>query len=420
MDTKPTNANDEPENAITGDEVLFGSQDATEVSIKSPGQYSAKTTASNSAPTLIQALALMHLAAHILRLPILVADWLRWVQSGEILYLNAHKLIPKEMSSRLRADYLLMLNMKTQLTDAAFLQEISHMQHMHNKEFGIDMPPLNIPPLLFRLIEELALPLEVYLAVRRLAVYLELDFKYAPYTGKKYRLFDIPEAQLIACIIIVLKLFYDLDGVKRQPTNATSPSTVVVDWNLWAQTIGHVQPLDYQQNLQLTDEEVIELSNEKIDDYFDFFQEHFTVDDPKDKDADAAYRRAVLDLFPLPQLSESNSRRLQAVVDRKQEAICKVQESLRPNRATSQDHATKPGAKVVYHKNADAFYGHWKIFYEVASRVTGMSVNALLTVVINVEQRSIATKKGKIARGRPGARRMPSEISDFDVPLEDR
>ena len=133
----------------------------------------------------------------------------------------------------------------------------------------------------------MALPLEMYYATRRLAVYLEIDFKYSPYTKDRHTVVDIPEAMLAGCLIVAVKLFYNLGGDQPIPADGNSPAAAKVDWNAWAKEMEDAEPLEYHEALKMTDREVINLSNARIDDYFNFFQEHFAVEDPEDKDKDA-------------------------------------------------------------------------------------------------------------------------------------
>lgn len=395
---------------LAGDtnETLFSSQRNSETVKDGQTKSSRRSaTATSSIPNLKQCLAIMHLAFQVLRLPFSLADLLHWAQSGDLLYQEAYHEVPKEMYSRLPSVYQEQFRPKVQLTDAQLLFEVTRLALGYNNDYGITFPPLNVPPILFRLIEELALPLEVYPAVRRLAVYAQFDFTYPTVDKAKVTVFDFPEAQLAGLIAFVVKLFYPLDGVRINPAEDVSPAAAVIDWDKWEQTMSDADPLEYFEAMQMTDRDVIDLPDSKIDDYLDFFQEHFTMHDAQDKGQQADFKKMMLELFPMPEQAETKNGLSKDAAERKRQVVERMQVALTPNRVIPHDEARdldeaiiRPGGHFVHIKNIRELTGRSKTFFTVLSRITGIPLKSLVNLMVRLEMHMRMIRKGKIGKGR--------------------
>jgi RNA polymerase I-specific transcription initiation factor RRN7 len=323
------------------------------------------------------------------------------------------------------------------LTNGKLLHAVTSLILLYNKDFGLVMPQLNLPAHLFRLMEELALPLEIYPTVRRLAAFMKLNFIYPEISKRQINVIDFPEAQVVACIIVVLKLFYGFDGTQRVPTTETSPGAAIIDWDEWEKIMEDSDPLEYQEAMQMTDREVIDLPDPKIDDYLDFFEEHFTIDDPQDRDKDADFRKMMLGLFPLCSRS-TNRRDIRGVTrTRKQENVRAMQESLRPNRVISGieemelfEKVARPGERYEVHRNIYQLRGHAEAFYKAVAHISGLPLKSIVRAVVHAENKLKRMKEGKLPKGRPAKQfykskerldteDLQSEIMEDDVSMEE-
>jgi RNA polymerase I-specific transcription initiation factor RRN7 len=405
-------------------DILFDSQDVesdgeagTTNLVTSSGRARATKTA--SPPSLQQSLALSYMATQFLRLPIFLGDILMWAKSGSLLYHDASAQIPREMYQRLPSTYQKQFRPQIHLTNGQVLHSVTKLVLMYNKDFGLVLPSLNLPVHLFRMVEELALPLEVYSAARRLAAFMKFDFSYPNVTNDCITIIDLPEAQVVACIIVVLKLFYGFDDIKRIPTAETSPGAAIIDWHEWARIMRDSAPLDDQEAMQMTDREIIDLPDGKVDDYLDFFQEHFTVEDPQDKDKDADFRKMIMGLFPVGSRSTKKRDVQDYVSTLKQENVQVMQASLKPNKVIfemdemdleDKDKAIiRPGESYQKHRNAYELTGHAKAFYIVVSQISGLPVKSICRALVHAEMRLKHLRKGKIPRGRQPKRHHKSK-----------
>lgn len=378
---------------------VFSSQEDTEAE-REPDESFKRAVKTSAAPNMVQSLALCYMATQILRLPVLLGDLISWASAGSLLYHRAITEIPRDMRDRLPGMYHALLDPQIHLTPDKMFRAVTSLVLLFDKDYGMSLPALNVPLHLFRLLEELALPLEVYPAVRRIAVFLHFDFLYPTVNKKRIHVVDFPEAQLAACIVIAIKLFYGFDVVPRHPTDEESPAAATIDWNKWKtyterydREVKATGPLGYENAMRATEIDLLNLSDSKIDDYLDFYAKTWTVQDPADTDKDVDFRRMMLDSFPVG----SRSTPLETAPDfseLKKEKVRSVQASLRPTPVILAEEAkymerrvVRPGEEYQCHKNVQNLEGYARMFYEAMAKVSGLTVQHIVRAVVFAERR---------------------------------
>ncbi|KIW08755.1 uncharacterized protein PV09_00693 [Verruconis gallopava] len=397
---------------------MFGTQDFEKTDDHANFPSVKRAARSESTPNLLQTLAMMYMATQILRLPIFLGDIIAWVESGSLLYYDAIAELPREMIDRLVSNYQNQFQPKIRLAAGSLLSEFRRMLLLYNKDFGLVMPALNVPPALLRLIEKLALPLEVYYAVRRLAKYMKLDFTYPPVTKHHINVFDFPEAQILVCIVITLKIYYGIDGKNRIPTSDTNPAAAIIDWDQWERLMKEHEPLEHDEAMRMVDRDVINLPNAKIDDYLDFFQENFVVQDPQDRKIDAEYQRSMLNLFPIVARSDNQPDRHDKVSTRKVEYIQAMQGALRPNLIIDAENKhdlhkkiIRPGEQYTTTRNMYQETGYTRTLLRALAHVSGLPFKSVARAVVHGEQLLVKLRAGKRSRGRPRRKHLSREQS---------
>ncbi|QSS57503.1 RNA polymerase I specific transcription initiation factor Rrn7 [Histoplasma capsulatum var. duboisii H88] len=228
-------------------------------------------------PKLIDSLALCYLGLMLLRVPIGVGALESWILKDEIPLIRAIRLIPQDMKDRLPPAYHYALDTKNAPTGNQLHRSISDLATFYRKEFGVQIPPLNAPLMLFTYIKQLSLPLEPFPAIlNRLQHLARFDFTFSSFPAtassvsinsttkrkhgmrkkrKKFQYINLPEVQLISLLIITVKLFYPFDdslgegegevngkgegaprveaNVKRYPYSWRDPAAQVMDWKAW-------------------------------------------------------------------------------------------------------------------------------------------------------------------------------------------
>lgn len=381
---------------------VFSSQSEDTSGETTATDFTSRAVRSVSTPTLVQSLALCYMGIYLLRLPITLGDLIQWVKQGELVYLRAIKGIPREMKDRLPAQYHYQLDPQSQLTAKKLHHAITATFLLYQKDFGISFPAVNLPLQLYRYIEELALPMEVYPAVQRLASLISYNFTYLQdqEQKKKLRIIDFPEAQLISVLIVVVKLLYPFDGIKRYPSSAQDPAAVMLNWETWEQATQEYQSQVrnagnqfYEDASKVMELDVLKMSDSKIDDYLEYYDKTWTVDAPLMRDKDADFRTALMDLFPVESSKRSPSQGHTLPLLRS-EKVKKVQGSLKARKVVSKDQekvldgrVVRPGSLYQRYRQATELEGHAKAFYTATAAVAGLDLQSVVRAVYLTEQK---------------------------------
>ncbi|QDS70646.1 hypothetical protein FKW77_000904 [Venturia effusa] len=380
---------------------MFSSQSEDTSGETTATDFTIRAVRSVSTPSLVQSLALCYMGIWLLRLPITLGDLIRWVRQGELLYFKAIKEVPREMKDRLPGQYHSQLDPQSQLTAKKLHHAVTATFLLYQKDFKMEFPSLNMPPHLLRCIEELALPIEVYSSVQRLAALLSYDFAYLrDEQRKKLRIVDFPESQLISTIIVAVKLLYPFDGTKRYPHSAEDPSSVVLNWGAWVRARSEYEDhvlnagkLSYEDAAKVSEMDLLKMSDSMIDDYLDYFDKTWTVDAPHVRDKDADYRLALMDMFPVGQRESTHSNNLNFAELKSQKGRT-VQGALKARRTVTreQEHAmnkkiARPGSLYRRHRHAAKLDGYARAFYTAAADYAGLSLQSVVRAVYLTEQK---------------------------------
>jgi RNA polymerase I-specific transcription initiation factor RRN7 len=257
-------------------------------------------------PTLTQGLALLYLSSCILNLPVFMGDFLDWANYGDLPYRDIHNLLPRDMWDRLLVTSKLLMPSRRQLLAVHLLKASRLVYRAYRDRLGLIMPPLNVPLCLYRMVERLALPFDVYPVARRLAHMLRINFEFPASFPPRWQK-RMPDVQLACMLVVAVKLLYPFDQRARHPRWTTEPTVTVVDWNVW---LREREKLDGERSrhLPLTDDEaenlrevdVPEMSGEMLDRYMDWFQQRWIISAESQRPYQRSNLRANMNaLFPL-------------------------------------------------------------------------------------------------------------------------
>ncbi|KAI1470463.1 uncharacterized protein F4812DRAFT_417691 [Daldinia caldariorum] len=236
-------------------------------------------------PKLVDSLALCYLGCLVRRLPATTADFCGWAQRGELEFLAAFNNIPRNVRDRLPAEYHRALQVRDHIPAGRLQTAVQELVISFKANFDTIFPPLNYPPILARLITELALPVEVYLVVKCITEVLKADYSY-PIGGKKIRAMDNPEVLLAALVVVSAKLLYPLDGVERPPRSHYDPRATNIDWGTWRESMKDDKSVESSlvrgEEYKVTPEDALTMDKEKLDDFMDWFEKMWIGDgEPK-------------------------------------------------------------------------------------------------------------------------------------------
>ncbi|EDU47988.1 hypothetical protein PtrSN002B_005994 [Pyrenophora tritici-repentis] len=199
---------------------------------------------SSNTPRIRHCVALCYLGFITLRLPVTPGDMYAWVTNELLPYRKAAGLLPLNMRKRLPSNYIAVLHPRP-LRYNRLYQTITDLQRSYSTDYGIVWPALNVPLLLHRYLKELALPLDIYDATRRLGEMIGYDFAPDP-KNRWLEIHQLPEAQLVSCILICVKMLHPLDGYERYG-EADEKTAVVMDWGVWRKTMETTETTETSQ-----------------------------------------------------------------------------------------------------------------------------------------------------------------------------
>ncbi|KAF1952356.1 hypothetical protein CC80DRAFT_479584 [Byssothecium circinans] len=373
---------------------------------KEPSVFHSHDKKLQETPTLIDCLVLCYLGIITLRLPVTPGDIYDWTTEGKMAYRRAIKLVPVTMRDRLPNGFLGSLDPNSLLAMHRFYQSLFNIQRRFAIEHGVLWPPLNVPVLLFRYLKELSLPLELYDATIRLGNLLEYDFATHAEDTKRLGVRHLPEAQLIACLGVCVKLCFPFDGKPRYPRSNAEPAATSIDWRAWCNTMRNAENnrkdeghFTMEELTKLEERDVFDMTGDHLDQYLDFYLENFVdeTDTPND------FRKGLYDLFPIdksqPVLPEPSHQ--YGIGQEKWEALRKVHGNIKSRSAIAQSNeeaeVRRPGHGYVAYKRENFLPEHANVFYEEAGKIAGLTLEMMVSAVFAVENRVERWKRGQRA-----------------------
>ncbi|KAF9729275.1 hypothetical protein PMIN03_000291 [Paraphaeosphaeria minitans] len=359
-------------------------------------------------PTLIDCLALCYLGTLTLRLPVTPGDIYTWTTEEDMPYLNAIRLITPPMRNRLPATYHSAFSPYSLLNLRRFYTAYANLLAGFELKYSIAWPALNVPVLLFRYLKDLALPLELYDATIRLGEKLGYDFALYVSPRQMLNFASLPEARLISCLVICVKLIFPFDDIERHPRSVAEPAATAIDWPAWVQLVeaaraeerGGRHRYTTEELTKVQEKDVFSMSGNDLDQYLDFYLANF-VDEMniQSKTSDDAFQAAMYSLFPIAPDASSQPQKTPANLQqqKKLELVRAVHGTTKEVRAFADDEGVevlRPGAwYAVYTKESD-MPPHAARFYEEAARISGLTLDMLIRCVRRIE-RNIAREQGR-------------------------
>lgn len=222
------------------------------------------------------------------------------------------------------------------------------------------------------------MPAETYVHVRAMTRLLHLDFAFNM-KKKRFRLLDHPDILLISCIVFSTKLLYPFDSEKRYPVSYRDPSSLQVDWNKWRELMKDAtsEGLRRRDINKLEPEDVWTMSDRKIDDYLDWFEET--------QIKSGGETQELKEMFPLAQRRRRASRRglTEEEID---ERLRMAQSHLQSVAPSAGGWKTRTGDNHAIYRSVDDLPETAKAFYSKAAELSGMSLGKLVKAVYTMEK----------------------------------
>lgn len=250
-------------------------------------------------PTLIDTVVLIYLSTLLLRQFLPLKTLHSWLTISAIPYIRAIRHIPHDMRSRLPSEYQHSFDPLGIPSHDTLQLAIYRRSKMFHTYFGMQTPALNQNLLLMHYVRELALPIEVYSVARQLGRILGFTLSY--HDDEEHRLSvkvhprrsatSYPEAQAISLTIVATRLLFPFSSApgKQHDKSTTTPNTMFrLNWDAWQHAKGvfdtaldqlettHGTRLRPGSEINITEDDVLTMTGDQIDQYMDWFQQTWT------------------------------------------------------------------------------------------------------------------------------------------------
>jgi RNA polymerase I-specific transcription initiation factor RRN7 len=423
-----------------GQSQVFSSQSEGESagSQTTRGSRRRRQAKTEGAINLSETLVICYIGTLLMRIPFTVIDLISRVDNGELLYYRAAKEVPSNLRERLPGEFQVLLEPQTILQASSLHHRILELGVLLNAEFGMVIPAVNHPLILYRWMQALALPIEVYAATQRLARILDIDFT-LQLGGKtsSSRVLRYPEVQLMSLLVVSTKLFFPIDDIDRHPVSANDLSALQMDWSEWAATQG--PPLDggdesdiiqnskhdispdltFPEAFSISESDCLAMGDEELDRYMDWYQDNLASENIREHGRagrDADFRRTLMRMFPtqsaprptvsstaadgeseskISSVREGEDMSLARQTSDTTQRLRRVQQALRPKKiAVSavgddgvRDEVARAGSCYRRHREAKELDGPVRLLYTKAAQLAGISLESMTKAVFLTERK---------------------------------
>ncbi|KAJ6000616.1 hypothetical protein N7481_001025 [Penicillium waksmanii] len=369
-------------------------------------------------PRLLDSVGLCYLAAVLMRLPVCVVDLHRYVPYSlgthfevvlglqenfsliirqDIPYIRAMRSIPQEMGEKLPPEFVARLEINNMPKPERMHRGFIELGAFYSRRFGITLPRLNAPLLLYRHIKRMAVPIDVYETAKTLQGILGITFEYPTRirgNGRKEAL-NLPEVQTIVLIILATKLLFPFDDLERNPATSKEPATQTVNWQRWMQAqrqfSNHEQAggqIGKEQLMRITDHDALGMNFSEIDQYLDWYE--------KDWLHNVKTSNPIAEMFPT---SRSNARDQSNTIagpvptvgtdtDEALSALLQaVLADLKPASMDPSSKALRPGSWYARYRWESQLPETARAFYELGAQLASITLTTLVRAVSVAEWR---------------------------------
>lgn len=360
-------------------------------------------------PNLMDTLSLCYIAILLLRMPVTISDLHEWVNEGELLYYRTSRQVPLGMRERLPAQYQGLLEPQDLLSSETLHKNALNMAVMFNRDFGMAIPPLNVPLLLYRWIRTLVLPLEIFAGTQRLVKLLDLDFSSCIASRiNKNVVLRYQEAQLIAVVIVATKLLFPFDGIERRPHQPTDLSSMSLDWDVWVklhqaknEESENDEPFTFQQGVEFNESDCQSIADGRLDAYLDWYEDTIASEEIREHGRgrqDAEFRRTLFKMFPAPHRQprargEVSSTAPKSAWDR----LCESQITIQRERIAQPGQirgVNRMGSFYRRFRTLEDLTGPAKLLFERSACLAAISLESMVQAVFLTEKKLEKIEEG--------------------------
>ena len=413
------------------DEVLSSqqpSEQATKPQVKVLAKWETKYM-----PTLIETLALLYLSAIQLRLPVRIGDFHRYAVKEDIPYIRAIRFVPEAITKGLPADSRLALDTTSPLAPDHLRKAVHNLCLLYQHHFAMQFAPLNGPPLIFKYVKDLAMPLNVFRPTLELADMLGIKFSF-PIPKGRQRASHLPEIALVCLFVVAVKLHHPFDSQPRTVVSDEDPAILALDWEVWSRAreehrarLTRNGRLERGSEIKVTEDHVFQMTGEQMDDYLDWYERTW-VDDERAEHKPHGVPDDLLKMFPTGRQDGSRPEQYSYNEDMDREeasTVTRIQETMSQlavrETVQGEEKNNKPvGSMYKRYRTMEDLTKYARAFHEEVAEVAAIRVETLLSAVLQVENRILAWRRQQLkskdgqADEEEGSEGEQSDVDMFD------
>lgn len=208
---------------------------------------------------------------------------------------------------------------------------------------------------------------------------LDLEFSFNV-QKKRFKLLNHPDVLLIACLVFSTKLLYPFDGIERPPLSYRDPSSIHMDWGRWRDLMRDVaaEGLQRREINDLRAEDIWTMSDRKIDDYLDWYEETQIKEGRETQE--------LKELFPLAERQRCVARE-GLTEDQIDERLRTAQTYIQSVAPSTMRNELRIGEEHAVYRSVDDLSDTAKAFYGKAADISGLSLGKLVKAVNALEHR---------------------------------
>ncbi|KAK3703865.1 hypothetical protein LTR37_014188 [Vermiconidia calcicola] len=378
---------------------VFSSQSESEgISASQSSRRSRRdnTKPKEGTPNLVEILSLCYIGILLLRIPITVSDIHEWIDDGELLYYRGSREVPLGMRQRLPPQYQALLEPQELLRPEALHGSVLSMLILLNNEFGMSVPLINTPLLLYRWIRSMVLPIEIFAASKRLAQIIKIDMTFSASKSCRTVVLRYPEVQLMALVVVATKLLFSLDNRIRKTKANTDLSALAIDWDGWVklhedreQREDEQSSLTFEQAFEFNEADALEASDDKLDSYLEWCETNIATEEIREHGRagkDANFRKALFHMFPLRTERQIPKQKPSPFGRRDRERMADIAH-MRPTSESTHKDATPVGSFYRRFKTLEELSGPSKVLFSLAAKLAGVSLEGMVHTVFLTERK---------------------------------
>ncbi|KAK6507567.1 Pol I core factor CF [Arthrobotrys musiformis] len=388
-------------------------------------------------PKLLDTITILYLASCLLRIHLDIPTLHGWILQQDIVYFRAIRSLPVDMVEKMEVKWRRKFEPKVMPTCEGVRRCVFTGIGYYVERFGVEVPRFMAQGVVGGWLLGFGCPPEVYPAVFALAGMIKSEMKY-PTTGR-YRLLNCPDVQLMALLVISLKLCWGLDDddpeamkymkldkrgrlLPRFAKREWEVANMKVEWDDWKGILemkdGEVKKKANWQ-LEVDEAEIFGWSGGEIDEYLEWFEKNWGGG-VEGKPTAGVVRLFEDDVNPDRNEEERNQTdEPTGAFEKKLENYTMLQSTMKLGKpipaGRKRGRILRPGEKYIrYKKWGDIRSSKLKSLYLAAAGKVGVGIEGFVYVVQKLEHRL-----GEVSKGKEPMREVSDEEGGYDEDEEE-